>query len=135
MKALFDPVRRALVRATPEECVRQMWLKWLIEEGGYPAALLAVEKELSALPHISSERLPRRRADIVAFASGTLTPLLLIECKAGALGEQALGQLTAYNSHIRARAVALVNASEALVALYEEGSYRLLSALPLFTDL
>lgn len=43
---IFDSQRRRWVRLTPEEWVRQHFLQYLMEEKGYPPALLGVETEL-----------------------------------------------------------------------------------------
>jgi len=44
---IFDSQRKRYVSLTPEEWVRQHFIRFLIEEKGYPAAYLAVEKQLS----------------------------------------------------------------------------------------
>jgi methylphosphotriester-DNA--protein-cysteine methyltransferase len=40
---IFDPVRKRYVTLTPEEWVRQHWLRYLVEEIQYPRSLIAVE--------------------------------------------------------------------------------------------
>lgn len=133
-KLLYDPVRKLKVVATPEEEVRQAWLKWMIEDGGYPLSLLAVEKELATLPHLASlskELLPKRRADIIAFANNIHPhypsfPLLVVECKAVPLTDEVIQQVVSYNRTIAAPFLALVNGQGALMGKYDElsKSYR-----------
>ncbi len=115
MREIYDEVRGLWVSATPEEVVRQTWLKRMIGELGYPKALFAIEKELKTLPHLqeSNERVPDRRADIIFF-SPQLLPLLLVECKAQKISSAALAQVRGYNSFVRAFYVALVNETEVL---------------------
>lgn len=117
MKQVYDCVRKQWVAATPEEIVRQLWLKKMIDVLGYPKELFAVEKELKTLPHLqnSLERIPERRADIMVFSAHpehVLFPLLMIECKATSLTPQALQQVLGYNTFVGALYVAVVNEKE-----------------------
>lgn len=93
---VFDPVRRAWVRCTPEEWVRQHLIRFLAEHRGYPLALMAVER---AYPYHGQ----MRRADLVAFGHGA-RPLLIAECKAPsvALGQDAVEQVARYNASVGA---------------------------------
>ena len=43
---IFDIIRKRYVVLTPEEWVRQHFIHFLIESKGYPARLIAVEKEI-----------------------------------------------------------------------------------------
>lgn len=83
---------------------------------GYPRQLFAIEKELKTLSHLrsSSELIPDRRADIIFFSPTTLSPLILIECKADKLSSLALEQVRGYNTFVRAIYVALVSEKEVL---------------------
>jgi len=132
---VFDPVRACWVRATPEEQVRQRWLKRMIDYLGYPKQLLVVEKEIKRLPHLSSVELPERRVDILSYKKEgeRLKPLLLIECKEGALSEEALSQVLGYNHYIKASCVAIVNAEEVCFAAVGIG--KRFSSLPSFKEM
>lgn len=114
MKELFDPLRKEWVAATPEEIVRQTWIQRMMGELKYPKELLAVEKELSSLPHLRGDKVPARRIDLLCFLKNeeTVVPLLLIECKEGLLSEEALHQVISYNFYVKAPYVALVNQSQ-----------------------
>jgi hypothetical protein len=116
MREVYDSVRRQWVAATPEEVVRQLWLKKMVGILGYPREYFAIEKELRTLPHLqrSSERIPDRRADIIFFAPGihpdhSLFPLLMIECKSIKLTSEALQQVLGYNTYVGALYIAVVN--------------------------
>lgn len=108
MKELFDPIRKIWVPALPEEVVRQNLLLRLIEELKFPKNLIAVEKEIAAMPHILSAHIENdRRADIICYAKNihpghTLYPLLLIECKAEKISEKVLQQALGYNQFVQA---------------------------------
>lgn len=99
----------------PEEELRRQLLIWMVEKGGYPRELLAVEKELSQLPHlIGRQDLPQRRADLLCFSKDIhslypLFPLLLIECKAQQAGLEAKQQALGYNHYVQAPYVAVAS--------------------------
>ncbi|HWS01737.1 MAG TPA: type I restriction enzyme HsdR N-terminal domain-containing protein, partial [Prolixibacteraceae bacterium] len=71
---VFDAYRRRWVKLTPEEWVRQHFIRYLVEEKHYPASLIAVEHSLK----INRQDF---RADAVVFSTSG-NPLLILECKA-----------------------------------------------------
>lgn len=118
---LFDSFRNAWVSATPEELVRQKLLHAMTTQLGFPKSFLAVEKQLSELPHLHGRQgLPSRRADVLCFAKGIhseheLFPLLLIECKEGSVGESAAAQALGYNHYVQAPYVAIAGEGSAML--------------------
>ena len=107
-------LRRSLVKATPEERVRQELLFRLVTLLGYPASLIVIEKNIAELPNRSSLLPPpRRRVDLVIYHPSGF-PLMLIECKACAFTKGAIRQVLGYNAFIAAPCVALVNAVDTL---------------------
>lgn len=111
MREVYDEIRSSWVAATPEEVVRQLWLKKMVSELGYPKELISVEKELKTFPHLATAAVPDRRVDIVCY-DGSLKPLLLVECKAEPLSMKAMEQALGYNLYVKAPYVALVNGQE-----------------------
>jgi len=101
----------------PEEIVRQKVIKRLIEECGFPASWIAVEKKVPPLS---------RRLDILCYING-MHPFLLIECKAEKIGEEAAKQAMGYNFYVKAPFVAVANGEE--IRLVDE-SYQLGESLP-----
>lgn len=99
--------------ATPEERVRQGVLRHMLDDLGYPAELIAVERALGELA-CGRQSVPQRRIDLVAFerVGGELRPLLLVECKAVRLSDAALHQVLGYNHFLGAKCVALVNGTQ-----------------------
>ncbi|MEI6184362.1 MAG: type I restriction enzyme HsdR N-terminal domain-containing protein [Bacteroidota bacterium] len=87
---IFDIVRKKWILLTPEEWVRQNIIAYLIQTLQYPAALLAIEKEIAVNGL-------KRRCDIVVYANNT--PWMIIECKEPevALNEKVLTQILHYN--------------------------------------
>ncbi len=137
---VYDPFRKAWVRATPEELVRQRWLQRMVGELGYPRELLVVEKQIAELLHLNSSSLPDRRVDILCYGKGpdsSLFPLLLIECKADPLSEDAVNQVIGYNHHVQAPFAAIVNGEEARFWTFdvEKSSCQFCPFLPTFKEL
>lgn len=100
---IFDASRRRWVKLTPEEWVRQHFVRYLSEEKGFPASLMAVEHSL---------RFNQRsfRADVVVFATSG-RPLLLIECKAPEvkITQQVFDQIVRYNFEFQVEYLIVTN--------------------------
>jgi hypothetical protein len=88
---IFDTYRRRWVKLTPEEWVRQNFIRYLVEEKHYPASLVAVEHSLKINRQVF-------RADAVVFSTNGL-PLLLVECKAPEvkITQKVFEQIVRYN--------------------------------------
>lgn len=122
---VFDEIRKKNVPATPEELIRQSLLYIMLRRLNYPKELIAIEKSLSDLPHLKTmPGLPDRRADIICFAKNIhpdypLFPLLLIECKEGKLGAEAIQQALGYNHYVQAPYVAVAG-SDGVQLIYPQ---------------
>ena len=88
---IFDALRRRWVKLTPEEWVRQHLVRYLIEEKGFPASLIAVERSL----RFNQQDF---RADVVVFSTEG-KPLLVVECKAPEvkITQKVFDQIVRYN--------------------------------------
>ncbi len=100
---IFDEVRRKWVILTPEEWVRQHTLKWLIEEKGYPASLLAIEKAIQVNGLT-------KRCDIVAFNTKA-EAILVVECKSNDvnISQAVFDQAARYNMTLNVDLFLLTN--------------------------
>jgi hypothetical protein len=137
---IFDPIRGSFVKATPEEIVRQHWLRKMVGDLLFPKGLLAVEKGLKELPHLSQAHLPDRRIDIFCYgmdASNSLFPLLLIECKREKLTGDALNQLIGYNHFVKAPFLAAVTLNEVQFGVVDASQNKIeyCSFIPSFKEL
>lgn len=139
---VFDEIRQIWVKATPEEIVRQQWIKRMVHQLGYPRELLVVEKGLKELPHIVSADAPDRRLDILCYGKGIhpshlLFPLLLIECKKEQLTEGAVNQVIGYNYHVKAPFAAVANLDTVSLGFFDQAKnqYVFCSFLPTFKEL
>lgn len=72
---IFDTIRKKFIELTPEEWVRQHFIRFLIEEKNYPASLFLVEKGLKI-------KTLSKRTDIIVYSANSALPYLLVECKA-----------------------------------------------------
>lgn len=102
-KYIFDFIRKKFVILTPEEWVRQNFLKYLVEEKKYPASLIAVEMEFK-LNNLS------KRSDAVIYnKSGN--PVLIIECKAASvkIDQKVFDQIARYNMKLNVDFLVVTN--------------------------
>lgn len=100
---VHDPVRRKDVALTPEELLRQLVLRYLLDAKNYPANRIRVEIGLS----VNGQP---RRGDIVVF-DATLRPWLLVECKSPKvpLSAATFGQAARYNMSLQVPFLAITN--------------------------
>lgn len=128
---IFCDWRRKFVRLTPEEWVRQQILHRLVDEYGYPAALIAVEKSI----RVGSVC---KRCDAVVYTP-SLMPLVLIEFKADTvpITQRVLDQAVIYNRALHVPYLILSNGRESLSTLIgDDGStITFLESIPTWNQL
>lgn len=120
MQEVYCLIRSKWVAATPEEEVRQNLMLHMTQNLGYSRDSLSIEMTLSEMPHLHhspTSHFPRRRADLIVWASGIhpdfpLYPLLLVECKAIPLNSRAERQVIGYNQFLKACFIGLANQEE-----------------------
>jgi hypothetical protein len=93
---IFDSFRQRWVRLTPEEEVRQRFVRFLQTEKGVPATLMAVEKKVEV------NGLPQRFDLLIYDRKGA--PLVVAEFKAPgvAITQEVFDQALRYNSVLKA---------------------------------
>ena len=103
---IWDEFRKKYVVLTPEEWVRQHFLYFMVEQLGYPKALLKVEFE------IKYNGL-KKRPDIVAFDSKG-DCLVVVECKSAKvkLNQAVFEQVAVYNNKLKAKYIVITNGLE-----------------------
>lgn len=101
---IYDNLRRKFVALTPEEWVRQHFVRFLIAEKGYPEGLMANEVALK-LNGTS------RRCDTVLFERQTIRPLAIVEYKAPSIEitQKVFDQIARYNLIMGARLLIVSN--------------------------
>lgn len=101
---VLDPLRRKWLVLTPEERVRQLFIKHLTLGLGYAEGLIVEEYSFSF-----ANGKPQR-ADILIFNKQG-DPYLLVECKAPSvkITENTFRQISRYNAVIKARYIVVTN--------------------------
>lgn len=128
---IFDEVRRKFVTLTPEEWVRQNFIKYLCEHLGYPQQLMAIEKMVIVNGL-------QQRADIVIYNRKGL-PVMIVECKAShiPITNEVFAQAARYNMKLKVDFLILTNGIKHFGAKldYTNETFQLLSELPTFNNL
>lgn len=129
---ILDTLRRKYVKLTPEEWVRQNFVRYLINEGKYPPGLIGIEV-LYTFNNV------KRRIDILVHdRSGN--PVMIVECKAPEikLEEKVLEQIATYDFQYKLPYLVITNgihhfALKMIDKLTMKFEYLL--AIPLYEDL
>ena len=104
--SIFDSHRKRYVKLTPEEWVRQNFIRFLIEAKGYPASFIVIEKE------ISYNGL-KKRCDAVLY-NAEANPVMIIEFKGPSIsiGQDTFDQVAVYNSRLNVKFLIVSNGIE-----------------------
>lgn len=123
---VYDDLRRKFVRLTPEEWVRQHFVRYLIDGLGYPQPLMQNEVALRLGETV-------KRCDTLLYDKA-LWPQMILEYKAPhvTLSETVLQQIVRYNYVLRVPYLVLSNGLEHLLCRidYEKMTYAFLSEFP-----
>jgi len=100
---IFDEIRKKYIILTPEEWVRQNFLKYLIKYKNYPVGLISIEKSLII------NNINKRYDTLIYSRSGK--PRMIIEFKSPEikLNQKALEQVLTYNYGLRVEYIILTN--------------------------
>lgn len=125
---LFDAIRRKWVVLTPEEWVRQHFIRFLIDCHGYPTALIGVEVPVA----VNSLK---QRADIIVYNRHGKA-MMIVECKASSvkLSNQVFDQVARYNLTFKVSYLIVTNGLQHIGAKLNHiaGSYEWLAQIPDF---
>jgi hypothetical protein len=121
---IFCIIRKRWFIITPEEWVRQNFVLYLIHCLQYPAALIAVEKQL-LLSQV------KKRFDIVLYKDAI--PFMIVECKEMnvPLSETTISQVLNYNSTVQAPYIVVTNGSYCAAFFKKENKFVEIEELPL----
>lgn len=125
-KQIFDPVRKMFVAMTPEEMVRQAYLKYLIQQLFVPSIAISVEKK------VLYNTMSKRYDIVVVKPDGTI--LLAVECKAETIqiSEATLMQMAMYNHELQAKYLVLFNGKTQIILQKVTNSYIPINELPIY---
>lgn len=128
---IFDEIRKKHLVLTPEEWVRQHFIRYLLNEKKFPASLLQIEGGLSL-------NQTRKRSDILVY-NNLGEKIMVVECKAPSvpITQSTFDQAARYNSIYKAGWLVVTNglqhyyakidhANEKFLFIEELPEYRLL---------
>ena len=126
---IHDILRNRWVALTPEEWVRQNFVRFLIADRAFPQALMANELALE-LNGTS------RRCDTVVFSKG-LRPLCIVEYKAPEIKitQKVFDQIARYNSVLKAPFLIVSNGMSHYCCRFGETGYTFLPDIPPFAEM
>lgn len=128
---IFDEIRKKHLVLTPEEWVRQHFIRFLLKEKSFPSALLQIEGGLSL-------NQTRKRSDILVYNNAG-EKIMVIECKAPsvAITQATFDQAARYNSVYKARWLAVTNGLNHYYAKIDHtnGDFLFVKELPDYKEL
>lgn len=130
-REIFDSIRRLWVALTPEEWVRQNFVRYLVTEKQMPEMLIAIEKSLTL------NGLTKRTDILVHNRQGD--PLLLVECKASqiAITQKVFEQIGRYNLALQVEYLVVTNGLQHYCARidWEKQQFIFLKEVPDYSQL
>jgi type I site-specific restriction endonuclease len=128
---IFDEIRKKHLVLTPEEWVRQHFIRYLLKEKKFPSALLQIEGGLSL-------NQTRKRSDILVYDS-LGEKIMVIECKAPSvtITQATFDQAARYNSVYKARWLVVTNGLNHYYAKIDHtnGKFLFVEELPDYKEL
>jgi len=103
---IFDEIRKKNIYLTPEEWVRQHFIRFLIDKQAFPQSLIAVEKEIKV-------NNLKKRFDILVFNTQGAHEVI-VECKAPTIKitQTTFDQIARYNFTLKAKFLIVTNGIE-----------------------
>jgi len=128
---IFDEVRKKFILCTPEEWVRQNFIKFLINEKGFPPTLISIEAGYQVNKRI-------KRTDILIYNRCGETQLI-VECKAPKIkiSQATFDQIATYNMQYNVKYLLVTNGLQhyGCIMDYENETYNFLQDIPHFSSL
>jgi hypothetical protein len=128
---IFDDIRKKHLLLTPEEWVRQHFVKYLIAEKKFPSGLLKLEGGLNL-------NQTKKRSDILVY-NNLGEKMMVIECKAPSvnISQATFDQAARYNSVYKAKWLAVSNGLQHYYARIDHanGKFLFIAELPIYQDL
>ena len=128
---IFDHLRQRFITLTPEEWVRQNFVRFLIEEKQFPTALMG--NEVSLLQNGIKRRCDTRVADIEG------NPFVIVEYKAPSIPitQSVFDQIVRYNMVMKAKCLIVSNGLQHYCCKidYENNSYSFLRDIPNYSEI
>ena len=137
MKEVFDPLRKKFVALTPEENVRQQFIRYLNEKRGWPLHMMGSETEIS----IGEVKL---RCDIVCYGKASsedgskIIPRMIVECKRPSvkITAKTFEQIWNYALILKVEYIVATNGKQTFACRYdaEKKQYAFIGDIPAYTE-
>ena len=128
---IYDEIRKKYLVLTPEEWVRQNFVKYMVNELNYPKGLMAIEKGLKV------NKL-QRRTDVVVY-NKAMNPMLIVECKATdvKITQETFNQIANYNIALKVPYLVVTNGLNHYISKidFKDKSYLFIDEIPKFEQL
>ena len=128
---IYDDIRKKYLVLTPEEWVRQNFVKYMVNELNYPKGLMAIEKGLKV------NKL-QRRTDVVVY-NKAMNPMLIVECKATdvKITQETFNQIANYNIALKVPYLVVTNGLNHYISKidFKDKSYLFIDEIPKFEQL
>ena len=128
---IFDEIRQKYLILTPEEWVRQNFLKYLVTDKGYSKSLISLEKKVV----VNGQA---KRFDALIY-NKEVKPVLIIEFKSYdvKITQQVFEQASRYNYTIQASYLIVSNGMNHFCAKidFENQQFNFLKEIPMFSEL
>ncbi|MFO8234312.1 MAG: type I restriction enzyme HsdR N-terminal domain-containing protein [Bacteroidales bacterium] len=130
-KYIFDEIRKKFLLLTPEEWVRQNFIKYLIDQKNYRPNLFHIEMSFELEQY-------HYRADVVVY-NRSFKPALIVECKAPdvKISQKQFDQIALYNIRLKVPYLVVTNGIDHYCCKidYQNGSYDFINSIPDYSDL
>ena len=128
---IFDFIRKKYVALTPEEWVRQNFLKYLVTDKKYPQSLILIEQTLQV-------HQMKKRCDAVIY-DNSAQPLMIIEFKKPdvPINQKVFDQVARYNIPLKVKYLIVSNGLQHYCSSIDFGNncYHFLDDIPPYTSL
>lgn len=128
---ILDTIRKKYVRLTPEEWVRQNFIRYLVVEGKYPPGLLSVEVMFML------NKLKRRIDILIHNRWGK--PVMIVECKEPGvkIDDKVFDQIVNYNLGLRVPYIVVTNGIVHYACRLKdnEPGYEFMNVIPLYDEI
>jgi len=130
-ESIFDEIRKKFILLTPEEWVRQNFIRFLVSEKKFPVALIAVEKkvEVNGRP---------QRFDLLVYNRNGL-PLMIAEFKAPdvKITQESFDQVARYNMALKVEYIVVSNGLSHFSCRFNfsQNSYSYLKTIPAYDEI
>ena len=127
-KEIFDLLRKKFVPLTPEEWVRQHFIRFVQDQLQYPEGYITVEKGLTVNTRA-------KRTDIVIHNSEG-NPWMIVECKSPQirLSEETFYQSASYHLKLNVRFLVITNGIQHYCCKFADGNFHFIKGFPIYNE-